>query len=247
MVFDVDGTLVDSERHGHRVAFNRAFVEFSLPDHWDEVTYGRLLRTTGGQRRIDGWLAARGVSEDERRRLVPALHARKTEIIRELIRDGAIQARPGATRLVAELAEAGIRLAVATTGSRGWVEQVLATALPDTRFEVVVGGEDVANRKPDPEAFLGALKGLRLGPGEAVAIEDSAEGLAAAKAAGLTTVVIVNAYTADHDVAPGDLVLDDFGTVEVPAHVVADPHHTGCAGVLDLAILRTVHGAVWST
>ena len=95
VVFDVDGTLVDSERDGHRVAFNRAFADFSLPYRWDEDVYGRLLRVTGGQRRIDGYLAEQGVAEDERARLAPALHRHKTEILRRMIGEGALEPRPG--------------------------------------------------------------------------------------------------------------------------------------------------------
>ncbi|HUR17881.1 MAG TPA: HAD-IA family hydrolase [Acidimicrobiales bacterium] len=240
VVFDVDGTLVDSERHGHRVAFNMAFEAFGLPYRWDELEYGRLLRTTGGQRRIDGYLAAQGVEEGERAELAPALHARKTAITNDLIAAGRIQPRPGVERLLAELSAAGVRLAVATTGSRAWVEQVLATSLGDFAFEVVVTGEEVATRKPDPEAFTAALRRLGLPAAAAVGVEDSAEGLESAKGAGLACVVVANGYTVDHDLGAADLVLDGFGELSQPATVLADPVGSGCAGVLNVATLRRV-------
>lgn len=239
-VFDVDGTLVDSERHGHRVAFNLAFEAFGLPYRWDEEEYGRLLRTTGGQRRIDGYLAAQGVKEEERAELAPALHARKTTITRDLIAAGRIQPRPGVVRLLRELSEAGTRLAVATTGSRGWVEQVLATSLGEFTFQVVVTGDEVSASKPDPEAFAVALDRLGLAPDAAVAVEDSAEGLEAAKGAGLATVVVANGYTLDHDLEAADLVLDGFGEPSQPAEVLADRAGTGCTGILDIATLTKV-------
>jgi HAD superfamily hydrolase (TIGR01509 family) len=238
VVFDVDGTLVDSERDGHRVAFNRAFADFDLPYRWDEVVYGRLLRVTGGQRRIDGYLAEQGVPEDERADLAPALHRHKTGILRTMVADGAIEPRAGVVRLLEELTANDIRLAVATTGSRGWVDQLLERVLPGATFDVVVTGDEVAGRKPDPEAYVTALDRLGSTTADTVAVEDSHEGLAAAKAAGLACVVVTNGYTADHDLATADLVLDDFGESGRPARVVADPHATGCAGVLDVDILR---------
>jgi beta-phosphoglucomutase-like phosphatase (HAD superfamily) len=239
-IFDVDGTLVDSERHGHRVAFNRAFEELGLPYVWDEDLYGELLHVTGGQRRIDGYLAGQGVAEDQRAELAAKLHARKTEILQEMVDEGAVEVRPGVTRLLGELAgTGGWRLAVGTTGSRGWVDRLLRRLLPATTWDVVVTGDDVTARKPDPEVFDVARRQLRLaGPQEAVVIEDSGEGLAAARAAGMRCVVVVNGYTADHDLAGADLVLDGFGMPGLPAAVLADPLATGCDGILTAGLLR---------
>lgn len=240
MIFDVDGTLVDSERHGHRVAFNRAFEAFDLPYRWDEDLYGELLHTTGGRHRIDGYLASRGVPEAERAELAPALHQAKTEILEQMVDAGAIEVRPGAARLVAELAATkGVALAVGTTGSRRWVERLLRHVLPGIAWDVIVAGDDVVNRKPDPEVFTTVLDGLGFdGPQGTLVIEDSAEGLAAARAAGLCCAVVVNGYTADHDLEGADLVVDGFGEPGEPARVVADPHGLGCTGILDAALLR---------
>jgi HAD superfamily hydrolase (TIGR01509 family) len=238
VIFDVDGTLVDSERHGHRVAFNRAFEAFDLPYRWDEDLYGELLHTTGGQRRIDGFLASQGVAEGERAELAPTLHKRKTEILEQMVDDGAIEVRPGVARLLKELGHEGVTVAVGTTGSRRWVERLLRRMLPDVTWDVIVAGDDVTNRKPDPEVFTTAVEKLEVN--DAVVIEDSVEGLQAALAAGLCCVVVVNGYTAGHDLAGADLVLDGFGEPGAPAQVLADPHDTGCAGILTAAVLRTV-------
>lgn len=241
-IFDVDGTLVDSERDGHRVAFNLAFEEFGLPYRWDVEEYGRLLRTTGGQRRIAGYLADQGVDDEEVARLAPALHARKTELMTGLIEEGRVELRPGAHRLLTELEGAGCRLAVATTGSRGWVEGLLAKVLPDVSFEVTVCGDEVDHRKPDPEAFLVALERLDLPADEVVVVEDSAEGVDAAAAAGVACAVVVNGYTRDHDLDAAGLVLDGFGEPEAPAEVLADRAGTGCGGVLDVESLTKLLG-----
>jgi HAD superfamily hydrolase (TIGR01509 family) len=241
VIFDVDGTLVDSERHGHRVAFNRAFAEFDLPYAWDEPTYGELLHTTGGQRRIEGYLAAQGVPDAGRSELATALHRRKTEILEELVDAGVIDVRPGVRRLLGELAGEGVALAVGTTGSRRWVERLLDRVLTEVRWDVVVAGDDVTARKPDPEVFTLVLSQLGLdGPAGAVVIEDSGEGLAAARGAGACCVVVVNGYTADHDLAGADLILDGFGEPGAPAMVLADPHGTGAGGILTGPLLRTL-------
>lgn len=242
VVFDVDGTLVDSERHGHRVAFNLAFEELGLPYRWTEDEYGDLLRLTGGRRRIENYLAAHGIDEKERTELAAALHERKTALMTELIEEGRIKARPGANRLLAELAEAGCTLAVATTGSRGWVERVLERATPDAVFPVVVTGDEVSSRKPDPEAFVLAVERLGVPARSVVAVEDSAEGLESAADAGLRCAVVVNGYTANHDLSRADLVLDGFGQPGRPARVLADPRDTGCTGVLGVVTLARLLG-----
>jgi len=242
VIFDVDGTLVDSERHGHRVAFNQAFEELELPYRWDEDTYGGLLRVTGGQRRLHHYLREQGMDEGERERLVPKLHERKSEIFKELVSEGALDVRPGVARLLAEVRGAGCSLAVATTGSGGWVQVLLDKVVPDVDFDVMVFGGDVEEKKPDPEAFELALDRLGMKAGEAVVVEDSWEGLSAARAAHLACAVVVNGYTAEHDLSEADLVLDGFGDEGSPARVLADPHHTGCDGVLRVATLRRLVG-----
>ena len=216
VVFDVDGTLVDSERHGHRVAFNAAFAEAGLPYVWDEELYGELLRTTGGRSRLERYLSGQGVGEVERGTLATELHVRKTTIMKEMVAGGRIEARPGVGALIDQLVERGVRLGVATTGSRGWVEGLLATIFPGVTFEVAVFGDEVA-RKPEPDAYLVAMQRLGVGPDGAVAVEDSAEGLTAAKRAGMPCVVVVNGYTRDHDLTGADLVVDDFRDLDAAA------------------------------
>lgn len=243
VVFDVDGTLVDSERDGHRIAFNRAFAELGLPDRWDEELYGRLLEVTGGARRIDTWLREQGMEEAERRRLVPRLHERKTALFQQLVTEGAIDPRPGVNELLDDLDAAGVRLAVATTGTRSWVEPLLDRLFGIGRFPVVVTGDDVPKRKPDPSAYLMALDGLGADPRAVVAVEDSEPGLVAARAAGLTCAVVVNDYTAGHDLTEADLVLDGFGTPQRPADVLADPHSIATDGVLSATTLAHLAAA----
>jgi HAD superfamily hydrolase (TIGR01509 family) len=237
VVFDVDGTLVDSERDGHRVAFNRAFEEFGLVDQWDEELYGRLLQTTGGQRRLDAYFASQGRPQTERDELVPRIHRRKTEIIAEMIEQGQLQPRPGVSRLLAELEDTGTALAIATTGSRRWVERLLDRLFGLERFSVVVTGNEVTHRKPHPEVYTRAVTELARSSHHVVAVEDSANGLASARAAGLTCLVVINGYTADQRLQDADLVVDSFGADGERATVLHDPHRLGITGPIRAATL----------
>jgi HAD superfamily hydrolase (TIGR01509 family) len=215
VILDVDGTLADSERDGHRVAFNLAFEEFGLDHRWSVEEYGRLLETTGGQRRLHAYLKEQGMDAAERDDLVPRLHARKTELFQELVAEGEVEPRPGTPELLDRLEAEGVRLAVATTGSRGWVAPLLDRFFGLDRFEAIVAGDEAPARKPDPSAYLLALEALGLPPSAAVAVEDSRNGLLAALGADLPCVVVVNDYTRDHDLEGAALVVDDFGALDV--------------------------------
>lgn len=211
VVFDVDGTLVDSERDGHRVAFNAAFEESGLPDRWDVETYGGLLQVAGGAQRLAHWFERTGHSSEEALTLAADLHPRKTRIMRNLIAEGRIAARPGAVRLIGELAAAGVPMHVATTGTRAWVEPLLAQVFGDC-FDVVVTGTDVPDLKPSPAAYQEVLRRTGCPPERIVAVEDSENGVRAAVAAGLPCVAAHNPYTRGGDLSAATLVtegLDD--------------------------------------
>ena len=243
VIFDVDGTLVDSERDGHRVAFNQAFAEFGLPDCWNEATYGRLLAVTGGQRRLHAYLSERGVATAERDDLVPRLHARKTELFMAMAEAGQVPARPGTLRLLDELAAAGVTVAVATTGSRAWVAPLLDRLFNLSRFAAVVTGDDCPRRKPEPDAYLAALDALGAEPGTTVAVEDSDNGVRAALAAALPVAAVRNDYTARQELDGAAVVLDGFGTPARPAAVHRDTYGVLDCGALTVAALRRLAAA----
>lgn len=211
VIFDVDGTLVDSERDGHRVAFNLAFEAAGLRDRWDVPTYGRLLEIAGGVRRLTYWFECGGSPLAEAQQRAADLHVMKTQIMRELVVDGRIPPRPGARQLVTEVAASGAAIHVATTGTRAWVEPLLDQAF-GRAFEIVITGSEIRDLKPSPAVYRAVMERSGCDPARTVVVEDSAIGLKAATGAGLRCVIGRNDYTREHDFTGAVLVaegLDD--------------------------------------
>jgi HAD superfamily hydrolase (TIGR01509 family) len=203
LLWDVDGTLAETERDGHRVAFNRAFELLGLSWHWDQAYYGELLAVTGGRERL---LFDMGRREDAppgqtgREALAGRLHRTKNDLYGDLVEQGAIGLRDGVRELMEECRSRGVPMAIATTTSRANVEALLGSQIGRSWrewFGAVVCGEDVIRKKPDPGVYLQALHALAVAPGDAVAIEDSPPGVAAARAAGVPVVVTRSTYFAD--------------------------------------------------
>lgn len=218
VVFDLDGTLAETERDGHRVAFNAAFAAHQLEVYWDIEHYGELLRITGGRRRILAGLQERGICHDDLPGLAARVHRVKTDLFAQEVRRGRIGPRPGVRELVADLCGHGVRVAVATTGTRAWAEPLIEQLLGPGTAQVTVFGDDVTELKPHPQAYHLALRRLGVRPARAMAVEDSGPGLRAALAAGLATLVVTNDYTRDHLFDGAALVRADF---DAPVPVTA--------------------------
>ncbi len=220
LIFDCDGVLADTERDGHRPAFNQAFAEAGLPVTWSEEEYGRRLKIGGGKERI----ASLFPDADAEREQIAALHKRKTAIYKEIVRSGRLPGRPGVARIVDEALAAGWTLAVASTSAEESVRAVLEHVVGgDTaaRF-AVFAGDIVPAKKPDPAIYRLALAELGVPRDEAIVIEDSRNGLLAAVGAGLRCVVTLSSYTGEEDMREADLVVTSLGDPGSPAQVVAN-------------------------
>jgi HAD superfamily hydrolase (TIGR01509 family) len=245
LIFDVDGTLADTERDGHRVAFNCAFADAGLDWQWDVEHYGKLLHVTGGRERLLHFMRTEqpDLVQADRERLATDLHARKTIHYRRLVVSGAVALRPGVARLIEEAAAHGIALAIATTTTRANVQALLAHALPKAApwFSVVGAGDAAARKKPDPGVYQFVLTRLGLSAANCLAFEDSAAGLQAARAARIPAVVTVNDYTRDQSFSDALSVLDNLGEPHAPARWIAGARLR--KDYVDLAQLRAWHAA----
>jgi HAD superfamily hydrolase (TIGR01509 family) len=221
LIFDCDGVLADTERHGHLPAFNRTFAEFGLPVRWSEEEYAEKLRIGGGKERMASLLTPEfvreaGLPEDAegQRAAVAEWHARKTALYTEMVASGALPARPGVSRVIGEALDAGWELAVASTSAEPSVRAVLEhVAGPEraARFAVVLAGDVVPRKKPAPDIYELAMERLEVPASDALVIEDSRNGLEAATGAGLRCVITVNGYTEDEDFGEAVLVVSSLG------------------------------------
>jgi HAD superfamily hydrolase (TIGR01509 family) len=202
LLWDVDGTLAETERDGHRCAFNAAFAAAGIALHWDAVTYGRWLAIAGGRERIAAALTELEHAPPTAER-VEALQAAKQAHYAALMARGALQLRPGVRTLILEAQRLGLQQVIVTTSGRTAVAALVERLLPEAggAFRFWVCGEDVARKKPDPEAYRQASERLGLAPDQLLAIEDSPAGLASATTAGLACVITRSHY--GHHLAPG--------------------------------------------
>ncbi|WP_230971024.1 HAD family hydrolase [Nitrogeniibacter aestuarii] len=217
LLFDVDGTLADTERDGHRPAFNMAFAEAGLDWVWDEALYGQLLAVTGGKERIRYYLDAFNTTfekPDDFDAFVKGLHEAKTRFYTQLMAEGKIPLRPGVENLILEARAAGMRMAIVTTTTPANVSALLESTLgpgSEDWFEVIAAGDIVPAKKPAPDIYEWALREMKLSPEEAIAFEDSGNGVRSSLGAGVKTIVTVNGYTKGDDFSGAALVLDHMG------------------------------------
>jgi HAD superfamily hydrolase (TIGR01509 family) len=246
LIFDVDGTLADTERDGHRPAFNRAFAEAGLDWNWSVELYGELLCVTGGKERILYYMDRHRprLPSGDVSKFVAELHAAKTRHYVRLLEEGGIPLRPGVKRLLGEAKDKGLKLAIATTTTPANVTALLEANLPGgtSWFDAIGAGDIVPAKKPAPDIYRHVLRELALGPESCLAIEDSAQGLGAALGAGVATLVTVNGYTANQNFAGARLVLDQLGEPGAPFKVLAGEAH-GAAWVDAGLLLALLAGA----
>lgn len=217
LIFDVDGTMADSES-AHRAAFNTAFAQEGLDWVWDEALYAELLEISGGKERMTHYWKSRhpdvvDIGSNALRDTIARLHDLKTAAYEALMQDGAVQLRPGVLRMLETAHQQGVLLAIATTTSSVNIAALLFKAIgPDWQhyFAVVEDASTAQVKKPHPLVYLQTVKRLGLPPGDCLALEDSANGMHSALTAGVPVVVTHNRFTAHHDFTGAVRVLADL-------------------------------------
>ncbi len=222
LIFDVDGTLADTESV-HLEAFNHAFRQEGLDWHWDVPLYTRLLEISGGKERmLHHWRTVEpNMTEVDAGALtdtINRLHEVKTAYYENAVNNGAVHLRPGVLALMNEARNHGLQLAIATTTSPVNIAALLRSAIGlDWRSHFLAIG-DASNapiKKPHPQVYLKVLADMGMQANQCVAFEDSSNGLRAATAAGLDTIVTPNNYTAHHDFKGALRVVPDLSQVNV--------------------------------
>jgi HAD superfamily hydrolase (TIGR01509 family) len=249
LLLDVDGTLADTE-DTHRMAFNAAFSEAGLDWIWDEALYAQLLLVTGGKERIRFFLDRHAPSfrpGGDLEAFIGELHREKTRIYVQMLARGDVPLRPGVERLLREARAQGMRLAIATTTTPenvySLLEHSFSTDATDW-FELVAAADAAPNKKPAPDVYHYALERLGLPAERCLAIEDSANGLLAARQADVEVLITVNGYTRDQDFSDAAVVLDGLGEPGYPCRLIAGEPDPG--GMVDSAFLRRVHALRWT-
>ncbi len=228
LIFDVDGTLADTELNGHRVAYNRAFKKLGVPWHWSETTYGEILTVSGGKERmryfVDNYQPdiPSDTTLDE---LISRIYTTKTQIFKEMLLTGLIPLRNGVERLFKEARQAGIRLAIATTTAPSNVKYILSSNLGEESldwFDIIAAGDIVENKKPSAEIYQLVLDEMGWDAVDCLAFEDSYNGVRSALGAGLPVIITITDYTRDEDFNGADLVLSRLGDPNHPAEIISD-------------------------
>lgn len=215
LIFDQDGVIIDTERDGHRVAFNQTFKEFGYDFEWDVEKYHELLQVSGGKERMRHYLHTEGfgvkVKPEEEDDLIKRMHKQKTETFIGLIESGKLPLRPGVKRLMQEAMDMGLTLGVCTTSNERAAHAVAYNILRDIKFDFVLAGDVVSKKKPDPEIYNLALQKTGLKPEECIVVEDSRNGVLAATAAGMNVVATTNVYTEREDLSDADIIVTCLG------------------------------------
>ncbi|HEY3335747.1 MAG TPA: HAD-IA family hydrolase [Candidatus Limnocylindrales bacterium] len=251
LIFDCDGVLADTERYGHLPSFNQTFEEFGLPFRWSPEDYGRKLAIGGGKERMTSELTPEvirtaGLPEDPEPLAaeVARWHKRKTALYTEMVAAGKLPPRPGIRRVIAAAQDAGWTLAVASTSAEPSVRAILEYAVGKDRadrFDLVLAGDVVPRKKPDPAIYLLALERLAVPAAEVLVVEDSRNGLLAAVGAGLRCLMTVNGYTEEEDNTEAILVVSSLGDPDGErTRVIANRSQASPVGYITLADLEAV-------
>tara|TARA_Y100001968_G_scaffold264642_1_gene253597 strand:- start:708 stop:1457 length:750 start_codon:yes stop_codon:yes gene_type:complete len=220
--WDVDGTIADTELCGHRVAFNRAFMDFDLDWYWNKNKYLELLRISGGLNRIIQY--RNEVKSELSDNDCTKIQSRKRFHYKELIKSGKISVREGVLRLIDELAKLKVKQLIVTTSGRESLDPFLYTSLKSHYkfFSKIITYEDVSNHKPSPDAYKLAIVSSKIPPINCIAIEDSFIGAKAAKSANVSCLLTLPPWSKTFQNIPkiASACVNSLGSKDSPTKLI---------------------------
>jgi len=222
LIFDVDGTLAETEEL-HRTSFNEAFAQAGLSWTWDRPLYGELLEVTGGKERITSFIERHGATPALDQQAIARLHQNKTSLYTGAVARGAVSLRPGVRRLLTEARQIGLPVAIATTTSRESVNALLHASFgPDglDQFAFIAAGDSVPRKKPAPDIYDLVLQRLGLAGRDVIAIEDTPNGLRAARGAGIDVIITRSLFGGEVGFEEALTVLDHLGDPSNPCRTL---------------------------
>lgn len=203
VICDMDGTLIESTEADY-LAWKRLFAE-----HNKELSFEDYFPLIGMKSAVV--VQSRLLLEGEEAK--EAL-AKKMDYFSDIVTDSGIKTVPFATKLLQQLKERNVKLALATSSRRPKMKMVLQLTELLPFFDVIVTGDEVSRSKPAPDIFLKAAERLQLLPHECIVLEDAANGVKAAKNAGMKCVAITTTHSADL-LTEADLVIDGFEELDI--------------------------------
>ena len=208
LIFDVDGVVADTETLNARAS---VLMMRQLYDTEVQPEEYREFVGTGDERYVEGVAEKHGVSIDTE----AAVERRKQNFF-ELLKEHPLPAMPGVMAIVqAARVSADVGLAIATSGNADKQFPVIeGTGLKLEWFDAVITGDDVTEKKPDPQIYLVTAEKLGVEPARCIVFEDAPAGVASAKAAGMTCVAVTSSVDADK-LADADLVVDSLAEVSL--------------------------------
>ncbi|MDW7976589.1 MAG: HAD-IA family hydrolase [Leptospiraceae bacterium] len=215
VLFDLDGTLAETEL-AHLECFNYAFQEFQLPFQWSKELYSELLMVGGGLERIKYYLQHFQPHLQLSHEEIKKIHTVKTECYKSKI-NKPVPLRIGVLRVLKELVDNKIKIALVTTSSKESTDAFLAHSLPSfVNFDLVITGNDVENKKPHPELYLKSIQRLNVNPENAIVVEDSRMGLLSGVRANLRVLITPSIFTNNHAFHEAYSVISHLGEPDNP-------------------------------